>query len=73
MVSPQGKGAMPAKLAVRSRKGILPLIPVPLAPAAYGVRWLLRARAAGSSVGWEKLVLWDSQKLVEHTLGPAAA
>lgn len=64
-----GKGAMPGwkrvNLAVRSKKGILPL--------ACGVCWLFRARASGSSVRWEKLVLWDSQKVVEHTLCPAAA
>lgn len=64
--------SQPAKLAVRSRKGILPLIPVPLAFVACGVPWLFETRGAGSSVRWEKLVLWDSKKLVEHTLHLAA-
>lgn len=66
-----GEG-QPAKPAERSRRGILLLIPVLLASVACGVCRLSEARAAGSSVRWEKLVLWDSKKLAEHTLCPAA-
>lgn len=64
------KESQPAKMAVRSRKGILPLIPGSVASVACGVCWLFKA--AGSCMRWEKLVPWDSKKLVERTLCPAA-